>query len=153
MHGLDMTILIAFLHHLAVFTLFASLVVELALLYQTFNQEVANKLRFFDGVYGASAGLILVIGSIRVMSYEKGADYYLHSGPFLIKMAIFALVGLISIYPTIVFYKWGKSLRQGVLPNFSGEQRSRIVGILYAELVGLIFIILNAVLMAKGVQF
>ena len=148
-----MTIFIAFLHHLVVFTLFASLVVELALLNQTFNQEVANKLRFFDGVYGASAGLILVIGSIRVMSYEKGADYYLHSSPFLIKMAIFALVGLISIYPTIVFYKWGKSLRQGVLPNFSSEQRSRIVGILYVELVGLILIILNAVLMAKGVQF
>ena len=148
-----MNILIAFLHHLAVFTLAASLVVELALLFQTFNQEIAKKLRFFDGLYGASAGLILIIGSMRVMLYEKGADYYLHSGPFLIKMAIFALVGLISIYPTIVFFKWGKTLRQGVLPNFSGEQRSRIVGILYAELVGVVLIILNAVLMAKGVQF
>ena len=153
MHGHNMNILIAFFHHLAVFTLFASLVVELALLYQSFNQEVAKKLRFFDNVYGVSAGLILVVGSMRVMSYEKGADYYLHSGPFLTKLAIFALVGVISIYPTIVFYQWGKTLRQGVLPNFSGEQRSRIVGILYAELVGVVLIILNAVLMAKGVQF
>lgn len=148
-----MNILIAFLHHLAVFTLVISLAVELVLLHQTFNQQIANTLRFFDGLYGASAGAILLIGSLRVMSYEKGADYYLHSWPFLMKMAIFALVGLISIYPTIVFYKWGKTLRQGVLPNFDGEQRSRIVGILYAEIIGLVLIILNAVLMAKGVQF
>lgn len=148
-----MNILIAFLHHLAVFTLVVSLVVELVLLHLSFNRQIANTLRFFDSLYGASAGAILLIGSLRVMSYEKGADYYLHSGPFLMKMAIFALVGLISIYPTIVFYKWGKILRQGVLPNFDGEQRSRILGILYAEIIGLALIILNAVLMAKGVQF
>jgi putative membrane protein len=147
-----MNIFIAFLHHLAVFTLAVSLVVELVLMHQTFNQQVAKTLRTFDGMYGAAAGLILIIGSLRVMFYEKGADYYLHSGPFLIKMAIFAVVGVISIYPTIVFYKWGKTLRQGVLPNFPGEQRTRIIGILYAELIGFALIILNAVLMAKGVQ-
>ena len=100
-----MNILIAFLHHLAVFTLAASLVVELALLYQSFNQEIAKKLRFFDGLYGASAGLILIIGSMRVMLYEKGADYYLHSGPFLIKMAIFAYAGAYSIDWLVSFYK------------------------------------------------
>lgn len=148
-----MNILFAFLHHLAVFILAISLVLELVLLHQTFTRQIANTLRFFDGLYGISAGAILLIGSARVMWYEKGANYYLHSGPFLMKMAIFALVGLISIYPTIVFYKWGKTLRQGVLPNFSGEQRSRILGILYAEIIGLALIILNAVLMAKGVQF
>lgn len=148
-----MTILMAFLHHLAVFTLVTSLALELTLMHQTFNQQTARTLRFFDGLYGASAGVILVIGSARVMWYEKGADYYLHSGPFLIKMAIFALVGLISIYPTVVFLKWGKSLKEGVLPILSGEQRARIVGILYAELIGLALIALNAVLVAKGVQF
>ena len=113
-----MNILMAFLHHLAVFILVTSLVVELALMYQTFNQQTAKTLCIFDGLYGASAGLIVLIGSLRVMSYEKGADYYLHSGPFLIKMVIFSLVGLLSLYPTVVFFKWGKILRQGVLPRF-----------------------------------
>ena len=148
-----MNILIAFLHHLAVFTLVVSLVVELVLMHQSFNQQVAKTLRTFDGLYGAAAAMILIIGSVRVMFYAKGADYYLHSGPFLIKMVIFAGLGLISIYPTIVFYKWGKTLRQGMLPNFCDEQRSRIVGILYAELVGLVLIILSAVLMAKDAHF
>ncbi|MES2934207.1 MAG: DUF2214 family protein [Pseudomonadota bacterium] len=148
-----MTVFIAFLHHLAAFTLTASLVVELVLLQQEFNRATAKTLQLVDGIYGMSAGLILALGALRVIYFEKGAAYYLHNGPFLSKMALFVVVGLISVYPTVVFMRWRKTLKQGGVPAFSAQQRQRIKGILTLELIGIAGILLNAAMMAKGVQF
>lgn len=148
-----MTIFFAFLHHLAAFGLALALVAELALLQLHFTQEIARKIRAFDAIYGICAGLILVLGAARVMYFEKTADYYLHSGPFLLKMGLFAVVGLISIYPTLIFLKWGASLKAGVLPEFSSVQRQSVLRILGLELCGLAGIILAAAMMAKGLQF
>ncbi|MCX7221199.1 DUF2214 family protein [Undibacterium sp.] len=147
-----MHIFIAFLHHLAAFGLVSALVAELALLQLSFSLELAKKIRAFDALYGACAGLIVLLGALRVMYFEKAPDYYLHSAPFLLKMGLFALVGLISLYPTIVFLKWGASLKAGALPPLSAGQRQNLLRILALELFGVLGIILAAVLMAKGVQ-
>jgi uncharacterized membrane protein len=52
-----------------------------------------------DGVL-ASAGVLLGLGMLRMFLFEKDGVYYLHSGPFLTKLALFALFGLLSIGPT-----------------------------------------------------
>jgi putative membrane protein len=151
--GAVMHIVIAFLHHLAAFGLLTALAAELALLQLSFSQEVARKIRAFDAIYGACAGLIVLLGALRVMYFEKAPDYYLHNGPFLLKMTLFALVGLISIYPTVIFLKWGASLKAGALPALSVGQRQTLMRILVLELCGVLGIILAAVMMAKGVHF
>lgn len=145
-----MSALFAFLHHLAAFALFATLVVEFVLLKDDLTLKSARRLQAVDLVYGISAALILVIGGLRVMYFEKGAEYYLHSTPFLLKMTLFLIVGLLSVVPTIEFFSWRKFLTQGQTPVISAAKLRTIRLILHLELVGLVLILLFAALMAKG---
>jgi putative membrane protein len=77
------TIFLAFLHHLAAFALVAALTVELVLLNGELTLKSARRLQMIDAVYGASAGLLLLVGLLRVFYFEKGAAYYFHSAPFI----------------------------------------------------------------------
>lgn len=144
-------LLFAYLHHILAFTLIAILVLEWVLIRQQLNLGIAKAFRIADGIYGASAGGIILIGSLRVMWYEKGVDYYLHSQAFWWKMAIFAVVGFLSIYPTLVFASWGKTLREGNTPVLTTSQLSRLKMILNAELLCVALIPLCAYAMAHGV--
>ncbi len=145
-----MNIIVALLHHIAAFTLVSTLLAELVLVRQSLTLSSAKSLRFIDSIYGMSAMLIIVLGVLRVMYFEKGQDYYLHSHAFMLKMTAFIVVGLLSIYPTVVFLRWGKAVRQNQLPVFPEAQVSTIQTILKLELAGIIFILAGAVLMAKG---
>lgn len=145
-----MNILVALLHHIAAFTLVGTLLAELVLIHQPLTLSSAKSLRFIDSIYGMSAVLIIVLGILRVMYFEKGQDYYLHSHAFMLKMTAFIVVGLLSIYPTVVFLRWGKAIKQNQLPIFPDAQAHTIQTILKLELAGVIFILAGAVLMAKG---
>jgi putative membrane protein len=145
--------LFAFLHHAAAFVLFGALMVELVLLRNELTLSSARSILRMDAAYGMAAMVLLVVGFIRVFRTEKGADYYFHSGPFIAKLSLFILVGLLSIYPTIRFLKWRRDLRQQRLPSFDEDQRRRIKMILHVELTLAMLIILCAVLMARGIGF
>ena len=95
-----MVVLFAFLHHLAAFTLFAALVVELILIREQPTTGTARRLLAADMVFGISAGILLVVGLIRVYYFEKGATYYFHTWTFSAKLTLFILIGLLSIVPT-----------------------------------------------------
>lgn len=148
-----MNMLVAFLHHLAAFTIVSTLLAELVLMYQPFSLASAKSLRAIDAVYGLCAMLIIVLGVLRVMYFEKGPEYYLHNPTFMLKMTAFAVVGLLSAYPTIIFLRWGKSLKQNQLPELTPKQTQNIKGILKLELLGIAVILFGAVLMAKGYRF
>ncbi|MFZ6681455.1 DUF2214 family protein [Undibacterium sp. Tian12W] len=145
-----MNIIVALLHHIAAFTLVSTLLAELVLVRQPLTVSSARSLRFIDSIYGMSAMLIIVLGVLRVMYFEKGQDYYLHNHAFMLKMTAFIVVGLLSIYPTVVFLRWGKAVKQSQLPVFPDAQASTIQTILKLELAGIIFILAGAVVMAKG---
>jgi putative membrane protein len=145
--------IIAFLHHLMAFTLVAALAIEAVLLKEELTLSTARRVQIADMAYGASAGALIAIGALRVFVYEKGAQYYLHSTPFLIKIGTFLLVALLSIAPTVEFLSWSKQIRQGKLPAVDPARRDRLRMLIYAELVGVMIILLNAALMAKGVGY
>lgn len=145
------SLIFAYLHHLAAFALVSALVVEFVLIRQELTLGIARALRIADGIYGASAGLIVLVGSLRVIWYEKGVDYYLQSPAFWWKMSLFAIVGVLSIYPTVVFAGWAKSMRTGQLPMLMQPQRLRLQWILSAELIGLVGIPMCAYAMARGI--
>jgi putative membrane protein len=148
-----LTPLFAFLHHLAAFTLVAALAVEFVLLRGELTATRARQILSADRLYGISAGLILVIGFARVFHFEKGAHYYFHSIPFIAKLSLFAVVGLLSIYPTLQFLKWRPALRQGQAPLLADQTRRRVRMLVHLELAGVAVILLCAALMAKGVGF
>lgn len=141
----------AFLHHLAAFALVATLVLEFVLVKGPLDAVTARRLRITDMLFGLSSGVVLVVGLLRVYYFEKGAAYYFHSAPFIAKLALFVVVGLLSIYPTVVYASWGKTLRQGQVPVLADAQRRKLRAVLHAELAGVVLILLCAALMARGV--
>jgi putative membrane protein len=148
-----MTSFFAFLHHLAAFTLVAALGVEFILIRGELTLKTARKLQLVDMVFGMSSGVVLAVGLLRVFYFEKGASYYFHSAPFIAKLSLFAIVGLLSIYPTVEFLSWGKSLKRGQTPALSDRKFASIRSVIHWELAGVVVIILCAALMAKGVGY
>lgn len=146
-----MSSLLAFLHHVAAFSLVATLVVEFVLIRGELDARTARRLQLTDLLFGLSSGVVLLVGLLRVFHFEKGATYYFHSAPFLAKLALFAAVGLLSIIPTMEFLSWRKGLQQGHAPVLSPEKRRRLRAVMHWELVGVVLIVLCAALMAQGV--
>jgi putative membrane protein len=58
--------LFAFLHHLAAFVLVSALVVEFVLIKGELSLATARRIRLYDAVHGASAGIVLVIGLLSI---------------------------------------------------------------------------------------
>ena len=146
-----MSSLFAFLHHLAAFAIVAALVLELVLLRGPLTPWSARRIMVADAIYGASAGLLLVVGLLRVFYFEKGAGYYFHSIPFLAKFALFVFIGLASIYPTVQFLSWRQALKAGQAPALAQDKLRLIRKLVHAELAAVVLLILCAALMARGV--
>ena len=144
---------LAFLHHAAAFVLFGALMTELVLTRGDLNLAIARSLLRMDAAYGISALLVLVVGFLRVFYTEKGAEYYFGSGPFIAKVALFAVAGVLSIGPTREFMSWRKALRQQQLPVLDDAKRRSIRRAIHIQLTALLLILLCAALMARGIGF
>jgi putative membrane protein len=143
--------IMAFLHHLAAFTLVASLIYEHTTFRKGLSLVDARRIQRMDILYGVSAGVILIVGLLRVFYYEKGAPYYAQNWFFWTKMAGFALVALLSIYPTVRFVSWRKSFARNQVPEISDQEFSRIKMIMRLELFAIVVILFSAAMMARGV--
>ena len=147
---MNVSALFAFAHHLAAFALMAAITVEFVLMDRTLSHGQASRIQRADMVYGISAGALVVVGFLRVLYFEKGSAYYFHNVFFIIKLSLFLLVALLSIYPTVLFLSWNKLLKEGRLPQLTNVQIGRLRKILLWELLGVIGIVLCASFMAKG---
>jgi putative membrane protein len=145
-----MSTLFAFLHHLSAFTLVSALAIEFALIRQELTLASARRLQVTDTVLGIAAGALLAIGLLRVFFFEKGAGYYWHSHPFLTKFALFIVIGLLSIIPTVEFLSWRKAIGAGQVPVIEARKLRLITMIIHCELAGIVIILLCAALMARG---
>jgi putative membrane protein len=141
----------AFLHHLAAFMLVAALAAEMVLLKGELTLQGARRLQVLDALYGASAGVVLVVGLLRVFYFEKGASYYFHSAPFIAKLALFVGVGLLSIYPTVMFRRWSRAAKLGQQPDVTAASLRNIRRVVHFQLGGIVLILLCAAMMARGV--
>lgn len=142
-----MTVAFAFLHHLAAFALVAALAAQMVLLRNEVTPQGARRLQVIDALYGASAGILLVVGLLRVFYFEKGASYYFQSAPFIAKLALFLGIALLSIYPTLTFRRWK---RQGTTAADTVRTVRKAV---HAQLGGVVLILLFAAMMARGVGY
>ena len=143
--------LFSFLHFVAVLAVAGTLFFEWLTLSPQPTLDDVRRLQSADRWYGIAAGVLLVVGLVRVFQFEKGKDYYFSNTFFMLKIALFVAVGLISIYPTMRFIAWSKLTRQGQVPVVSAPELKRLRQALGAELVLLAGIVLCASLMAKGI--
>ena len=143
-------LVLAIAHHLCVFTLAGLLLAEVALLRPMLSPERIRQLGGIDMAYGAVAMLIIVVGVLRVIFGDKGADYYIHNWAFWLKMAAFLLVGLLSVPPTLAILGWRRKLAAD--PKFSPDAAT-ITGLrrfFVGEIVAFAFIPAFAAAMARG---
>ena len=66
---------------------------------------------------------------------------------FIAKMALFALVAVASIYPTVTFLSW----RSAPLPAVDSARLRLVRRLIHWELAGVLLILLCAALMARGI--
>ena len=103
-----------------------------------------------DIIYGIAGIALLVSGIYRVIKFGQGADFYIHNPIFWTKIIIFALVGSLSLYPTVTYILWAIPISKGNLPTVSSNLVSRLSLILNIELLGFALIPFFATLMARG---
>ena len=145
------TALMAFLHHLLAFTLTACLVYEFIAYHKNMGLAEIRRIQRVDLLYGISAGLLVLIGLLRVFFFEKGINFYLNNPFFWVKMTAFLLVGLLSIDPTIRYIRWNRTLRQNEVPEISETEYKRTRILLSLEVIGIAVILLAAPMMARGI--
>ena len=51
-------------------------------------------------------------GLLKYFLYGKGVAFYSHNYLMWIKLGMFTLVGLLSIYPTVYFLEWRKKIKE-----------------------------------------
>jgi len=143
--------LVAALHFIGVFGVIATVFAEWVIFNPIPTVAEARRLQRCDAWYGLSALLVMAAGGLRVFYFEKGSAFYLGNPVFHLKMALFIGVGLLSIYPTVVFIRWRKATRSDTAPTMPPEQAKRIALLLRLEVLLLVAMIVAASIMAKGI--
>ena len=145
--------LMAFAHHLAAFTVVAALAAEVALFKPPLTVLQARRVQRTDLIFGIAAGVVLVVGLLRVAYFEKGPAYYFRDAFFLTKLAAFLLAGLISVYPTLTFLSWNKDLKAGLVPELGAARTRSVRMCMMLELTLMVVILACAALMARGLGY
>ncbi len=142
---------LSFLHFTFALILVGALVAEAFILRLPVDGRVARLLLRADLFYGISAVGVIAAGVARVFWGAKGADYYAAQPFFWAKMAVFAVIGLISILPTRAFISWVKQAGKDVAfaPTYAEVKRIRRFVMIEVHLLALLA--LFAALMARGI--
>lgn len=143
--------LVAFAHFAAAFGVAATIFYEWFTFSRAPTLAEARRLALADLWYGICAGVVLLAGFGRALHFEKGWAFYQASPFFSLKLGLFLLVGLLSIYPTVQFIRWRGELKAGRAPQLGERQYRLILACLRAEALGVLAILLSASLMAHGV--
>ncbi|MFT3735681.1 MAG: DUF2214 family protein [Rhodocyclaceae bacterium] len=101
--------LLPWLHFLAIGGLVMVLFGEWATLRGRIEGPRLAFLLQLDLAYMLFAGLVLATGLARVFAGDKPGAYYGGNPVFHAKMGLFVLIGLISIVPTLSFFRWRKA--------------------------------------------
>lgn len=103
-----------------------------------------------DAWWGGAALLWLATGLYRAFGdLEKGSAYYLDSREFLAKMALFAVIVALEVWPMLVLIRWRIALAQGRAPDVS--QAARLGWISHVQTLLLVAMLLLATALARGV--
>lgn len=146
---MTLEIFLRYIHFISIFIIAGSLITEWVLLKKELTRQELGKLSIVDAFYGAASVALLSAGlTLWLAGIGKPVEFYNKNFIFLIKIALFACVGILSIYPTVFFIKSRKGKQDDVviLPK-------AIFWILRIELMLLMIIPFLAGLMAKGIGY
>ena len=142
---------VAYIHYLSFMLCFGALIFERISLKVDPSRKEAISMVVADIIYGIAGIALLVSGIYRVIKFGQGSDFYTENPIFWTKIIVFALVGSLSLYPTITYVLWAIPLSKGTLPQVKENLVSRLRLIINIELFGFASIPFLASLMARGV--
>jgi len=145
------SVLVAYLHYVAMMAIAVILVVEHMLCAPGLTGGRIRLLVRLDLLYMGAAVLALATGVARVVWFGKGVAFYLHNPVFYIKLALFVAVSLISIPTTLQYLRWRRSLESGAAIVAADYQVLRVRRTILVQLLLFAFIPLMATVMARGI--
>lgn len=142
--------ILAYLHILAILTMVVFIASEAALCrVEWLNAAVVERLAKVDRVYGIAAVAVIATGVARTWWGMKGTAWYWTNPLLHLKLTLFVIVGVISIFPTIRYLRWRQALRTtGALPAEAEIRKTRKLVMIQAHIIAVIP--LAAVFLARG---
>ena len=150
-NDVSMSALVAYVHYLGIMLCFGVLIFERIILKINLNKNETISIIIADVIYGIAGLAILITGILRVKYYGQGGDFYTSNPIFWLKVSLYIVIGLISLYPTITYILWAIPLSKNKLPVISENLVKRFKLIILTELVGFAVIPFFATLMTRGI--
>ena len=146
-------LILAILHHLLVFSIFAIFAVEMTLIRPGLDAAGIRRLAGIDSAYGGLSLAVLAVGFARVFWGLKGWDYYSTYWVFWAKIAAFVLVGLLSLRPTLRIQRWRRTAGADPAYTVPAGEIAAVRPWLHREGFVLALIPVLAATMARGVFY
>jgi putative membrane protein len=146
-------LLFAIGHHVLVFAIAGVLAFELGAVRVGLTGSEAARIARADRWYGILALGILLVGFARAAHAAKGWGYYSHNWVFWAKIGAFAVVGLISIMPTVRYMRWSRAAKADATYRPADEEVRSVRQFLWAEALVFMSIPIFAAAMARGAGF
>jgi putative membrane protein len=140
-------LLLAAAHHVLIFALAGVLAFEIGVVRPGMTATDIRRVGRVDLWYGILAALIVIVGFARANFAAKGWAYYSVNAFFWAKIGTFALVGLMSIVPTVQIIRWRGAVKKdpSFVPDVTLSRR-----LLWAEAFLFALIPIFAAAMARG---
>jgi putative membrane protein len=141
---------LAAIHLLSLVAGVAVLVMRAKALAAVERPEQLKSVFFWDNWYALVAMFWLGSGAFRAFGgFEKGTDYYLANHVFWTKLALLLVLLSAESVAMVAFVKARIRLARG--ENVSLANKARLIRLHWVELAAIFFMVLMAVLMARGV--
>lgn len=144
--------ILAYLHFAAMFALIWFLANEWTLLRSGAAMVDIERIAKADAGFGIFAVVVLLTGGLRAAFGIKGWAFYAHNPVFHLKIALFVIVGFVSIAPTLAFLRWRKARRVDAAFRIPEREWRRVRRCLMIELHLIALIPLAAAVMARGLR-
>lgn len=143
--------LLAYFHFAAMIGMASMLAAGFAALAHRDAASELRRLKRLDGMYGLFALLTLASGVARLLFGAKGSAFYLSNPVFHTKISLFVLAGLLSIYPTVQYFRWADAIHADSRLRPPADKVARVRMLIVIQFVLLAAIPFAASLMARGI--
>ncbi|MGK6309838.1 DUF2214 family protein [Variovorax sp. DT-64] len=142
--------ILAYVHFLAILTMVVFIASEAALCrVEWLNAAAVERIARVDMVYGIAAIAVLLTGLARTWWGIKGTAWYWTNPLLHVKLGLFIIIGVLSIFPTLTYFRWRKAVRaSGTLPDAAEIKKTRKLVMIQAHVIALVPLV--AVFLARG---
>ena len=141
-----MDILFRYAHFLGIILTAGTLMAEVLLVKKKMTGYELRRMSLLDAAYGISILILVTAGLLLWFKSGKPSFFYSQNPIFVTKIVMVAIIGILSIYPTVYFIR-NRKLPEGDVVDVPDVVRRLVM----AEMSLLLLVPLLAVLMARGV--